>query len=76
MGTCMSTEDIGLNGASMKAVQANSNTITDDILKATLPGHSLSSSVSLTFSCSNLINMDSRSKSDPYVVVFELKTKQ
>ena len=76
MGMCMSTdEDVGVTSSTMKAIGTSNNSITDDMLKAMMPTHSLSQSLGMNFSCSNLINMDKRSKSDPFLVLWELKPK-
>jgi hypothetical protein len=41
-----------------------------------MPGDSLKQKVGLTFECSNLPNMDRGSKTDPFVVLWEMKGKQ
>ena len=74
MGMCMSTdEDVGVTTSTMKAIGTSNNSITDEMLKAMMPTHGLSQSLGINFSCSSLVNMDSRSKSDPFIVLWEMK---
>jgi len=54
-------------------VGGNSNEISDDLLNASLPSDSLKQKVGLTFSCSDLPNMDVHSKTDAFVVVWQMK---
>ena len=72
MGGCFSTdEDVGLPAAAdkMKAVGNSSEGITDDLLSS-LDGAGLKQTVGLTFSCANLPNLDSGSKTDPFLVLW------
>ena len=41
-----------------------------------MPGDSLKQKVGLTFECANLPNLDRGSKTDPFVVLWEMKGKQ
>ena len=71
MGACFSSEeDIGLPAVKMAAVGNDSQGITDELLNSSLNGGGLKQTVALTFSCDNLPNLDSGSKTDPFLVLF------
>jgi hypothetical protein len=58
----------------LKAVGTNTDQIDNDVLDMALAGNNpnalLKSKVSLTFSASKLPNLDSGSKSDPFLVCY------
>ena len=74
MGCMQSTEDQQVGQMGLKAVGSNTNEIDNDVLDMALQGANpnslLKSKVSLTFSAEKLPNLDSNSKSDPFLVIF------
>jgi hypothetical protein len=71
MGNCLSAdEDVGMNSLKNTAVGQGNDGITDELLTASLAGGGLKQTVSLTFSCKDLPNLDSGSKTDPFLVLW------
>jgi len=61
--------------ASKMAVSANSNELNDDVLNAALgmnPLSSLKQKVGITISCQGLPNLDKRSKTDAFCVIWDI----
>ena len=71
-------EDRGMSTIKSKAIGANVDEINDDVLKDILNqgNDSLMQRVSLSFSATNLPNLDQKSKTDAYVVLWELRGNQ
>lgn len=72
-------EDRGMNtkqgtGAANQAAVGGAS-IDDQILQG-MPGDSLKQRVGLTFECNNLPNLDRGSKTDPFVVLWQMNGKQ
>lgn len=68
-------EDVGMTKLSQQSVGTNSNGISDDLLNANLPSDSLKQKVGLNFECSDLPNLDRGSKTDAFIVVWQLNGK-
>jgi hypothetical protein len=68
-------EDIGMSNLSKAAVGSDSNQISDDLLNANLPNDSLKQKVGLNFSCTDLPNLDVGSKTDAFIVVWQINGK-
>ena len=64
-------EDIGASQMNSKAV--GGDTITDDQLSTLNMGNELTQKLMLTISCQDLPNLDKKSKSDAFVVLWEIK---
>ena len=69
-------EDIGMNQLAKAAVGADANAISDDVLNANLPSDSLKQKVGLNFECTDLPNLDVGSKTDAFIVVWQINGKQ
>ena len=65
-----------MQGVKTQAVGNNADGITDELLHSSLDGGGLKQTVSLTFSCADLPNLDSGSKTDPFLVLWQLNGKQ
>ena len=80
MGCTQSEEDIQIGAMGMKAVTSNTQEIDNDVLDLALQGNNpnalLKSKVALTFSAERLPNLDSGSKSDPFLVLFKIQRGQ
>ena len=77
MGNCLANEeDVGMQGVKGTAVGQSSDAITDELLSSSLAGGGLKQTVALTFSCANLPNLDSGSKTDPFLVLWQMNGKQ
>ena len=63
----------------MKAVSSNLNEVDNDVLDMALQGNNpnalLKSKVSLTFSATKLPNLDEGSKSDPFLVCYQINPR-
>ena len=71
MGNCLDAdEDVGLSNLKNTAIGQGNDGITDELLSTSLAGGGLKERVSLTFSCKDLPNMDSGSKTDPFLVLW------
>lgn len=68
-------EDVGMSQLSKAAVGADTNSISDELLNANLPSDSLKQRVGLNFECTDLPNLDSGSKTDAFIVVWQLNGK-
>ena len=67
-------EDKGVMKAGMGAVGSDANSVSDEYLDLALKGGSaLKQKVGLTFTCIDLPNLDRRSKTDAFVVLWRLK---
>jgi hypothetical protein len=77
MGNCLAAdEDVGMAGLKATAVGQGADGITDELLSASLAGGGLKQTVALTFSCKDLPNLDSGSKTDPFIVLWQLNGRQ
>ena len=74
MGCVQSEEEINISQMGLKAVGTKTDEIDNDVLDMALAGNNpnalLKSKVSLTFSASQLPNLDKGSKSDPFLVCY------
>jgi hypothetical protein len=74
MGCVQSAEEVTISQMGLKAVGTNTDQIDNDVLDMALAGNNpnslLKSKVSLTFSASQLPNLDEGSKSDPFLVCY------
>ena len=78
MGLCCSTnEDIGMSRGATKrmSISANSGSISDLAIVQIMQdqAEALKQSLLLSFSCKDLPNLDAKSKSDCFVVLFFMK---
>ena len=80
MGNCIAeTEDKGMGNMEKKAVGANANEIDDNQLNQMLGqsgANSLKQKVALSFECINLANLDQKSKTDAFCVLWHLDGRQ
>ena len=79
MGCMQSNDEVIIGKMGMNAVGANLNQVDNDVLDMALAGNNpnslLKSKVSLTFSASKLPNLDEGSKSDPFLVCYQLNPR-
>ena len=73
MGNCVSgEEDLGMSKMQHMAVGAGADAITDEALGLLDQNAGLKQKVGLTFSCSDLPNLDARSKTDAFIVLWSI----
>lgn len=77
MGACISSEEVAIGAMGQKAVGGNMAGISDQDLEAALglanSQSALKSKVALSFQAEKLPNMDTGSKTDAFVVLYELQ---
>ena len=80
MGNNSKGAEKGISKMGQYAQGPSTNEINNDVLDMALqqsnPMNALKSKVSLTFSASKLPNMDTGSKTDPFIVLWELQGTQ
>ena len=59
----------------MVAVSSNTDVVTDAVLDSALGANALKTKVNLTFEGINLPNLDIGSKTDPFLVLFQIKNR-
>ena len=64
-----------MNQLSKQAVGTNADSISDDLINANLPTDSLKQKVGLNFECTDLPNLDTSSKTDAFIVVWQINGK-
>ena len=70
-----SSEDIGVNNIAQRAVGSNQTDINDATLAACLgasPAAGLKQKIGLNFKCNNLPNLDVKSKTDAFIVLWDI----
>ena len=75
MGNCMSAEEKAIQAQGMVAVSSNTDVVTDAVLDSALGANALKTKVNLTFEGINLPNLDIGSKTDPFLVLFQIKNR-
>jgi len=65
-------EDVGMSQQHGTGASAAVGASIDDQILSGTPGDSLKQRVGLTFECTNLPNLDVGSKTDPFVVIWQM----